>query len=205
MNDATNADRETLDFYDREAKAYAAREPGRNDETALARFSEALPTGGAVLDLGCGAGWASKRFAEDGYAVTPTDGSAPLAAEAEALTGLKTRVMRFDELEDVAAFDGVWASYSLHHIPRAELPDALARVRRALRPGGVFFIGVKGGTGEGRDKLGRFYAYYGTEELMSLLGAAGLAPFWRNEARGTGYDGEPSFLIEALASRDASA
>lgn len=196
---------ETLAFYDREAAAYADSERKSDVSETLERFTAELPDGAAVMDLGCGGGWSSIQMAEAGFAVTPVDGSAGLAAEAEARTGLKVRVARFDEIEDVAAFDGIWASYSLHHIPRDELPDALRRIARALKPGGAFFIGVKGGEGEARDKLGRFYTYYRADALQGLLAAAGLQPLWTEESEGTGFDDEPCLLVEVIARKKEDA
>ena len=47
--------------------------------------------------------------------------------------------------EDVAwqdRFDGIWACASLLHVAPADLPDALRRLQRALRPGGVLAMNV---------------------------------------------------------------
>jgi SAM-dependent methyltransferase len=67
--------------------------------------------------------------------------------------------MRFDQLEESAAYDGVWASASLLHAPAAELTSDLARIHRALKPGGLFVASFKAGNGEGRDMFGRYYNY----------------------------------------------
>ena len=47
------------------------------------------------------------------------------------------------------------------HVPRDELSGVLARVHRALKPGGVSLMSVfKIGEGDdGRDSLGRYYNY----------------------------------------------
>ena len=58
-----------------------------------------------------------------------------------------------------AAFDGVWANACLLHVPRTALPGILAKVQRALRPGGVFYASYKAGEAEGRDRFGRFFNY----------------------------------------------
>lgn len=44
-----------------------------NCEYALAHRLVALPTGASLLDVGCGTGWFTRRFARAGYAVTGVD------------------------------------------------------------------------------------------------------------------------------------
>ena len=79
-----SADRPTLDFYDAEAARYAAEVESLNDPAPLQRFMAELAPGGRVLDLGCGAGWASAMLAAAGFAVRAVDGSPGLVAEARA-------------------------------------------------------------------------------------------------------------------------
>jgi hypothetical protein len=72
---------------------------------------------------------------EKGFDITPTDGSAELARQAEKLIGRPVMVMRFQDLQATDEFDGVWAEASLLHVPRAELPDVFAGIHSALKPG----------------------------------------------------------------------
>ena len=58
-----------------------------------------------------------------------------------------------------AAYDGVWASACLLHVPRDELAGVLARIHRALKPEGLFYASYKVGHGDGRDSFGRYYNY----------------------------------------------
>lgn len=164
------SDARTLAFYDEHAAGYAAREPHDRDVAALEAFMGLLPGGGLVCDLGCGNGWASATLIERGFAVTSMDGSAGLAAEAKALYGIDVCVSRFEDFAFRAAFDGVWACWSLHHAPRAAFPELLQRVAAGVKPGGVLFFSVKGGSGEDRDELERFYSYFTREELRDLIG-----------------------------------
>ena len=202
-----SGDRRTLEFYDARAADYAAMTIEPELLAALDRFAATLPAAGAALDLGCGPGWASAVLAERGFAVDPTDGAPGMVAEARRLTGLEARVMRFDELAAVAAYDGVWASFSLLHAPRAEIPALLARVRRALKPGGALFVGVKaaadGPSVERRDRLGRFYTDYAGEELDALLRDAGFALDWSGEGGGVGMEGNWARHLYRLARRGA--
>ena len=52
------------------------------------------------------------------------------------------------------------------------MPMHLKNVANALKGGGIFHVGLKTGTGEQRDRLGRFYAFYTDEELTGLAGGS---------------------------------
>jgi SAM-dependent methyltransferase len=194
----------TLAFYDREAPAYADRAALEADAPELARFIAATPPGGRVLDLGAGSGWGAAAMAAAGLDALAMDASEGLLAEARRRYGVPTRLGRFADLADEAAFDGVWASFSLLHAPKAELPAHLARVLRALKPGGLFYAGLKAGDGEARDRLGRLYSYWRAAEIADLLAETGFVAV-ETETRdgGLSYDGTPSTGLHAFARRPA--
>ena len=181
-------DADTLAFYDREAAAYAARQRGA--PVRLQAFLEQLRPRARILELGCGAGQDAELMTASGFEVTPTDGSAGLAAEAEARLGRPVRVMRFEELDETAAYDGVWANACLLHVPEDGLADVLARIHRALKPGGRFHTGFKAGDGGGRDSLGRYYNFPDEARLRAAYGAAGdWAALTITPGKGGGFDG----------------
>ena len=181
-------DADTLAFYDREAAAYAARQRGA--PVRLQAFLEQLRPRARILELGCGAGQDAELMTAAGFEVTPTDGSAGLAAEAEARLGRPVRVMRFEELDETAAYDGVWANACLLHVPEDGLADVLARIHRALKPGGRFHTGFKAGDGGGRDSLGRYYNFPDEARLRAAYAAAGdWATLTITPGKGGGFDG----------------
>ena len=181
-------DADTLAFYDREAAAYAARQRGA--PVRLQAFLEQLRPRARILELGCGAGQDAELMTAAGFEVTPTDGSAGLAAEAEARLGRPVRVMRFEELDEIAAYDGVWANACLLHVPEDGLADVLARIHRALKPGGRFHTGFKAGDGGGRDSLGRYYNFPDEARLRAAYAAAGdWATLTFTPGQGGGFDG----------------
>ena len=96
-----------------------------------------------VLDLACGNGYLSRRFARQGAIVTSVDANAPLiervrAREAQEALGITYHVSdaaRLDMLED-SAFDLVICNMALMDIENAE--GAFQEVARVLRSQGRF-------------------------------------------------------------------
>ncbi len=103
---------------------------------------------------------------------------------------MNVRVMRFDELDAVEAYDAVWANASLLHVPRNALPKVLALVFKALKPGGLHFASYKGGEAEGRDGYGRYFNYLSREDVTEAYRASGPWTVVSVTAYiGGGYDG----------------
>ncbi len=187
-------DEATLRFYRENAQAYA--EWAKGPSARLTDFLALLPPGGTILELGCGAGNHSAKMLAAGFAVRPTDGSPEMADIAARRLGHPVEAMLFHELDDDDAYDGVWASACLLHVPRDELAGILARIRRALKPDGVFYASFKLGDGDGRDKLGRYYNYPSVQWLQSVYAEAGP---WISVASDTGeirsFDESPATLL----------
>jgi SAM-dependent methyltransferase len=100
--------------------------------------------------------------------------------------------MRFDELDAIDAYDGVWANASLLHVPAHSLAVVLRKIWVCLKTGGVFFASFKAGDGEGRDALGRYYNFPSALGVRTAFEAAGAwSEFNMEEAAGGGYDGVP--------------
>ena len=184
-------DPDTLKFYADNAASYVQH--AQRPTPQLAGFLALLPAGGTVLELGTGNGRDAAAMLAAGFAVTPSDASPELAAEARSRLGVPVRIMAFHELDDVSAYDGVWACACLLHAPRAELTDDLARIFRALRPGGHLVASFKAGNSEGRDTFGRYYNYLSAAELQAhMAAAADWAEVTIGENDGSGYDGQPT-------------
>jgi SAM-dependent methyltransferase len=164
-------DEETLQFYRSNAQSYAdwAKAPS----TRLRGFLALLPSGGSILELGCGAGNHSAVMLDGGFQVRATDGSPEMAEIASRRLGHPVEAMLFHELDQSEAYDGVWANACLLHVPRDELVGILGRIHRALKLSGVFYASFKIGEGDGRDNLGRYYNYPSPEWLRATYAAAG--------------------------------
>jgi SAM-dependent methyltransferase len=156
-----------------------------------------------VLDFGCGSGWAAHALTGKEFRVSALDGSAGLAAEARRRYGVEVRFMLFEELDDENVHGGIWASFCLLHDTRDAMPGHLARLARALIPGGWLYLGLKEGTGESRDRLGRRYTYFGAVEIEALQGHAGFPEVEITIEQATGYDGAKIGMMHILARRGA--
>lgn len=196
------SDTRTIAVYDQQSQDYAAmmdREAAK--DPMIGRFIAACPKGGRVLDLGCGSGHYAKRMAEAGLRVDALDASQSMVDLTARIPGVNVRLARFEDLAEENVYDGIWAYFSLLHARREDLPGHLERIARALRPGGVFFIAVKRGSGGKRDTLDRYYEYYEREDLEVLLNMAGLAPVshWLGKSAGLSGHAEGWVVIQAHA------
>jgi SAM-dependent methyltransferase len=191
-------DLETIRVYDQQAEEYAQMTDTHNsDDPRLRDLIDACPQGGRVLDLGCGPGASAAALAKAGLRVDATDASKEMVQMAAQHPGVTAWQATFDELDAIApdTYDGIWANFSLLHASRRDMPRHLAALRRALKPGGAFFIGLKLGSGEARDKIGRLYTYYSKEELDTLLTNAGFTVRNHRFGSGPGLDGSMSEWI----------
>lgn len=195
------ADDRTLEFYKANAAEYV-RAASDKPRPRLMAFIGTLPRGGRVLELGAGSGRDAAEMLKHGLDIDPTDASPELAAEASIRIGRAVRILRFSELKAEGVYDGVWACASLLHAPAAELTDDLARIYRALKPGGHFVASFKAGNGEGRDSLGRYYNYPNRATLETSYRTAGA---WRTltieSVMGSGYDKLPTEWLWVQATR----
>ena len=165
-------DEATLQFYRGNAEAYAKR-TFTSRQARLMAFLAQLPPGASILELGCGAGGDTAEMLARGFEVRATDGSPEMAVVASKHLGRTVETLLFHDLDEVGAYDGVWANACLLHVPRTELADVLARIWRALKAGGVFYASYKEGDVDGRDTLDRYYNYPSQDWLRATYADAG--------------------------------
>lgn len=159
---------ETLRYYNENAAKFCEGTLQADMSHLYGQFLCCIPAGGKILDLGCGSGRDSKYFLEHGYEVTAIDGSGELCKLASEYIGQPVYCMDFEELDEEAAYDGIWACASLLHAPKNRIPALLQKIHRALVFGGVLYVSFKRGDGE-RISGGRFFSDCTEEELEGLL------------------------------------
>ncbi len=165
MDEAT---RETISYYDENAKRFVADTAGARMGELQSKFASMLPKGGRILDLGCGSGRDSLAFLKAGFKVDAMDGSAAMCRAAHALTSLPVAHATFEDYEPQGPYDGIWACSSLLHVPSAKLPAIIGKYAGALKSGGTFYLSFKYGTFEGM-RHGRWFTDMDEELLRSLV------------------------------------
>jgi SAM-dependent methyltransferase len=142
-----NGNNRTQTSYDGIADEYVARIYGELegkplDREWLDRFARTVTPLGPACDLGCGPGHVARYLADRGADVFGVDLSPGMIERARRLNpGIEFREgdMRALDLPD-ASLGGIAAFYSILHIPREGVTDALREFRRVLVPGGLLLV-----------------------------------------------------------------
>ncbi|TMV03720.1 class I SAM-dependent methyltransferase [Ruegeria sediminis] len=191
-------DQKTIDAYSTRLDDYLRIPlPAEQIESRQA-FADAVGAGGYVLDLGAGPGSDSAFFMRRGLRVRALDATAEFVRNARE-NGVDAHLGSFDDVTETAEYDGVYASFSLLHAPRADFPRHLKSIHQALKPEGVLFLGMKLGTGEHRDELDRYYTYYSQPEIETALAKAGFRIDRVTTGMGKGLAGSYDGFILVMA------
>lgn len=158
----------TIEYFDQNAERCFADAFTITERASQDHFLSYVREGGSILDFGCGSGRDTAYFRERGFRVTPTDGSREMCRLASEYLGTPVRVLEFNELDDEDCYDGIYASASVMHLEYDALLEALPKMARALRRGGVMFVSFKYGDTDGY--LGkRYYANMSEGRFARML------------------------------------
>ncbi len=175
----------TVAGYDQQAAAYRDATQPMPDRVRLAidGLVAALPAGSRVLEIGSGSGRDAAALEAGGLSVRRTD-ITPGFVELLRADGFEADVLDplTDDLADPARpgqpYEAVWASASLLHVARADLPVVLRRLADATRGDGLLRMSVKEGDGEGWSTHGsvptpRRFVYWREQPLRDVLAETG--------------------------------
>ncbi|MFF2619040.1 class I SAM-dependent DNA methyltransferase [Kitasatospora sp. NPDC058046] len=178
-----NPDRAALrDAYDRAAAHYGDRRNPRFDRfraEALDHFAEQVrATGGTrVLDLGAGPGHECEELRNRGLDPLAVDFSPAMVARCRARGIEACEQDLYDLRPPGAPRSGALASFSLLHVPKADLGAVVERIADSLVPGAVLLVLLFEGEGEGPREadraafgVARHFSYYRPDELAGALG-----------------------------------
>jgi SAM-dependent methyltransferase len=151
------------------------------DRQLLDRFANSTQRAGLVCDLGCGPGHVASYLHERGVKVIGVDLSPGMIEQARRLNPdilfQQGNLLALD-VED-EAWAGVVAFYSLIHIPRDEVVNALVEIKRVLRPRATLLVAFHlGDEIIHLDELwgkavSADFVFFQPDEMRSYLDAAG--------------------------------
>ena len=158
----------TLNYYNQNAVSFVEGTKDVDFKTIQDKFANRLPKGASILDFGCGSGRDTKYFVEQGFKVTATDGSEELCKIASEYAGVPVKQMLFMELDEVSAYDGIWACSSILHCSYEDLVIVMQKICTALKENGVLYTSFKYGMFSG-ERNGRFFTDMTEETFKELL------------------------------------
>lgn len=181
LTDDTYWIEETKKSYDAKAVIYASRYSAAPIEAGFKKFLDNVPKHGHILDLGCGHGKWARAFCRFNLNVTGIDFSNNMINIARKMAPKANFLVMnmLDLLFPIKHFDGIWANSSLCHIPKKRIPILLENLWKILKDTGCLQICLKEGTGEIFEEdikyggVKKFWAYYQSDEITSLLFEAG--------------------------------
>ena len=177
-------DKPTLDYYALHASEVAQRYEVAPSPLAH-KFAESFPSGGRILDIGCGSGRDLAQLHKQGFQPYGVDGTEEFVQLAQMLhPELKGRVVQgllpdlFEPFGD-EFFDGVLCCAVLMHIDSTELFNAALSIKRCLKVNGRLLISVpsqRSDTGKDeRDANGRLFKTYPSAYLRLIFERLGFS------------------------------
>ena len=169
----------TREIYDRQADGFDRRRSRAFFKRGwIDRALQDVPGGGAVLDLGCGAGEPVARYLiARGHAVTGVDFAPAMLELCRArFAGAQWIEADMRALSLGRCFDAIIGWDSFFHLTQEEQRDALPRIAGHLAPGGRLLLTVGPqesevtGTVEGETV---YHASLGGAEYLQILARAG--------------------------------
>ena len=169
-------DKQTISFYNKKASDYAVWSASINRIKILKEFANLVPPNGNILDYGCGTGWATEYFINQGFKVTALDGS-------------KDMLNHVIKDKNVKLICGDFVS--LQHAKRNLISKILSLIKTSLKNKGAFYLGIHEGRKTFRDSLDRFYCYYDEIEITEILVKKNFKIIKINKEKSKAYDGSP--------------
>lgn len=122
---------QAIQYYEDNAEEYIQSTKDLDMSGLYDQFLPHIPSGGLILDAGCGSGRDSKRFAERGFRVEAIDASPRMIDFASRHLGVSASVMRFEDFRATNRYDGIWACASLVHLEYVEISGVLQSLIKA--------------------------------------------------------------------------
>ena len=159
----------THKYYDDNANKYFDITSNVDMSDIYMHFLKYIPRNGIIMDAGSGSGRDTIAFLKKGFSVYAFDASYKLAMLSTKLTGIKTKVMQFSDIDDIDKYDGIWACASLLHVSEEELPLVISKMALALKNKGVLYFSFKYGSGDRISDEGRYFLDLNDAKAKSII------------------------------------
>lgn len=187
MADLTPAEKITKASYDSVAPEWAdTHSTPKFWQENFDEFFDLLPSG-RLLEIGCGSGRDAKELIAHGYKYVGTDISTRQLEQARKNNpGAMFEEASLYNLEFAEPFDGFWAAAVLIHVPKERINDALAAIKRNMKPQAIGFIAMKEGLGEHLEEKDYlkdtkyFFSYWQRDEFRNVLAGHGMTPLYES-------------------------
>ena len=157
-----------IEYYNQNADSFYESSVEADMSEWQNRFLQHIPSGGRILDAGCGSGRDSKAFIKQGYSVVAFDASREMCKRASEFIGQEVWQMKFEEMSFDDEFDGVWACASLLHVSKSDLRRIFEKIHKALKKQGILYASFKYGEGE-RGRGERLFTDFTEESIKPIL------------------------------------
>ena len=165
-------------FYDQDAKRRIEKVVTEKWKIAqraafLRRCKEA--SADRILEVGSGIGRDSLFFKQEGRHAFPIDLSAAMVLHCRSKGLPACRMDGYHLAYGDDTFDAVWSLNVLLHIPKANINGVWQEIRRVMKPGAIFFLGVYGGPDsegvweEDWNQPHRFFSFFTDDEIHSRI------------------------------------
>jgi len=167
--------RSVFEVYNKIGDWFAENRPQNlMEKNYLDKLISLIPTGGCILDVGCGTGFPILNYlVEKGYSVTGVDASEKMISLAERNFPSEEFVLADMRMLSLGKkYDAVVAWHSFFHLPASDQPDMFTIFQNHLNPKGIllFTSGSTGGEAwgmNGGENL--FHASLDSDEYKTLL------------------------------------
>ena len=161
--------REMESFYNRNAEDYFQKTWKLDLKEIYGKFLRYVPSGGKILDVGCGSGRDAYHFSQAGYAITALDDSTELINRVRSHVDCEVQHSSFYDFNEKNIYDGIWCCASLLHCAENKLEDVLHSLILGLKPLGILYMSYKVGEGIRYDE-DRFFLDMNECKMSLLIG-----------------------------------
>lgn len=158
----------TFRFYETHADSLIKKSRLPNGSEWTEPFVSLLFPHAHILDAGCGAGYASQYFIQQGFTITAFDGSEALVRFSSKLIQQPVHHLKYEDLTFENEFDGIWACASLLHVPQSHMQQVVHRLSIALKMGGIFYTNFVYGEAQ-TSRNGLLFNDYTEDKFQAVL------------------------------------